>query len=116
MKPAELATQYTKRIDELLAKLDDVKNFSDDGVDVRGVDVRAVVEGCYLGTLTVIESLYGGNSLQAKALFESKKAFTKTQLSVFYELESLARALRGFLLNVREELAADLIRSISTEA
>lgn len=109
MRPDELVAQYTKRINELLAKLNDIKSIPED-------EERSTVDGCFLGTLTVIGSLYGANSPQAKALLEGRKAYTKTQYSHSYELSSLARSLKGILLNVREDLAAGLIRSISTEA
>lgn len=109
MNPKKATEQYVKRIDQLYGKLDELGDDPDK-------DDRATVDGCFLGTLTVIESVYGANSPQAKALFEAKKAYTKTQYSTTYELTSLANSLRGTLKNVREELEGGLVRSLATEA
>ena len=109
MKPEELAEQLGARIDDLLSRLHDI----DELAEYRD---RSTVDGCFMGTLTIIETLYGANSPQAKALFEAKKAYTKTQYSSTYELKSLAQSVKGTLLNIREELDAGLIRRIATEA
>ncbi len=103
------AEQYKQRIADLLKKLAMV----DDDPDT---EMREIVDGCFVGTLTIIESLYGANSSQSRALFEAKKAYTKTQYSSSYELGSMTNSLRGTLKNIREELDAGLIRSLATEA
>jgi hypothetical protein len=108
VRPDEIVTQYTKRIDELLAKLGEL------GSPIR--DDQDTVDGCFMGALTVVESLYGANSPQTKALLEGKKGYTKTQYNLDYELRAIAQLVRGSLLNIREELVAGLIRRISTEA
>jgi hypothetical protein len=77
---------------------------------------RATIDGCFMGTPTILESLYGYNTPQVKALFEVKKAYTKTQYSTSYELSSLAKSIRGTLLNILEEIEANLIRNITTKA
>ena len=104
---SEIAERYRKRIDDLLTKIEDVESEESD---------RATIDGCFMGTLTIIESLYGASSPQAKALFEAKKSYTKTRYSDSYELRSLGESIIGTLLNIREELNADLVRSIATEA
>jgi len=109
VRPDELVVQYTKRIGDLLAKIDSLSDF------VNGSD-KVTVDGCFLGTLTVVESLYGANSPQTRALLEGRKAYTKTQYNIEYELKAISYLVKGTLLNIREELAAGLIRSISTEA
>lgn len=109
MKKNELAEAYRKRVDDLLEKLDDIDTISEQGD-------RETIDGSFMGALTIIESLYGGNSPQAKALFEAKKAYTKTQYSSHYELLSLGKSIKGSLLNIREELDAGLVRNIATEA
>lgn len=109
VRPEELVAQYTKRIDELLAKLAEL------GSSIKGKD-QATVDGCFLGTLTIIESLYGRNSPQTRAILEGKKGHTKTQYSTEFELRATSQLVKGALLNIREELAAGLIRNISTEA
>jgi hypothetical protein len=122
VKPDELVAQYTKRINELLERLDTVgQNVTIVGTSREfstflGKEVRATVDGCHFGTLTIVESLYGANSPQTKALIEGRKALTKAQYTDEYELRSTAQMLKGTLLNVREELAAGLIRKISVEA
>jgi hypothetical protein len=104
----ELVAQYAKRIDELLAKLGEL------GSPVRGD--KPTVDGCFMGALTLVESLYGANSPQAKFLLEGKKAYTKTRFNLEYELIAIAQLVEGSLLNIREELSAGLIRRISAEA
>lgn len=109
MKNKEITKQFKKRINRLLDKLEYVEypaKYSD----------RATIDGCFMGTLTIIESLYGANSPQTKALFEAKKAYTKTSSSMSYELISLGESIRGTLLNVLEELDAKLVRNIATVA
>lgn len=109
MKREHITQRFHKRIDELLARLADL--------DVTAGDHdRATVDGCFLGTLGIIESLYGPNSLQAKALMDSKKAYTRTQYSSEYKIRTLGLSVKGALLNIREELEAGLIRDISNEA
>jgi len=114
MRPDELVAQYTKRIADLLGKLESLRA-KGSTYFVKEED-RSTVDGCFVGTLTVVESLYGANSPQIKALLEGRKAYTKTQYSSEYELTAIARLLEGTLLNIREELAAGLIRSLSAEA
>jgi hypothetical protein len=109
MKTEDVAEQIRSRIEDLLPRLEG----EDEGSE--GLD-RATVDGCLMGTLTIDEALYGSNSAQAKALFEVKKAYTRTQYSSSYEIGSLAQSIRGTLLNIREELDRGLIRSIATEA
>lgn len=109
MKADELARQLRGRIDDLLKRLEDVEALAEE-------QDRVTVDGCFMGTLTIIEVLYGSGSPQAKALFEAKKAYTKTQYSSKYEISSLAQSVRGTLLNVREELEGGLVRRIATEA
>ena len=106
---SEITEQYRKRVDDLLTKLEDVESLAED------ID-HATIDGCFMGTLTIIESLYGASGPQAKALFEVRKDHTKTRYSSNYELRSLGESIRGTLLNIREELDADLVRSIATEA
>ena len=113
MKLDEVVAQYTKRINELLERLDFAKaGFS----SFLKAEDRATIDGCFFGTLTIVESLYGANSPQTKALIEGRKAHTKAQYTDDYELSATAQLLKGTLLNIREELAAGLIRSISAEA
>lgn len=109
MKPDDIARQLGVRADELLSRLCTIDELAAD------LD-RSTVDACFMGTLTIMETLYGANSPQAKALFEAKKAYTKTRYSATYEIFSLAQSVRGTLLNIREELDAGLIRQIATEA
>ena len=109
MNRNDLHEVYKKRIDFLLEKLNDVESISEKGD-------RATIDGCFMGTLTLVESLHGSNSPQAKALFEAKKAYTKTQYSSHYELSSLGQSIKGSLINVQEELEAGLVKNIATEA
>ncbi|MCD4782236.1 MAG: hypothetical protein K8T10_00245 [Candidatus Eremiobacteraeota bacterium] len=100
---SEITERYRKRVDELLNKL-----------KVGQVN-RAKIDGCFLGTLTIIQSLYGENSLQVKVLFEAKET-SNAYHHILEKLNSLGGSINGTLINIREELDADLIRSISTEA
>lgn len=109
MKIEELKQIYSSRVTMLLDKLRDI-----DYIAKRGE--RTTVDACFFGTLSVIDALYGDNSAQSKALMESRKAYTKTQYSSEYELNSLAKSLKGTLLNIQEELEHGLIRNIAAEA
>lgn len=95
--------RYISRADKLIENLLDTEE-------------RTIIDGSFIGTLTIFESLYGKNSQQAKALFETKKAFTKTQYNHTWELSSLRDSLIGTLQNVKDELQAGLVRNIATEA
>ena len=88
MKVEKIAERLRGRIDDLLSRLENIDELSED------ID-RASVDGCFMGTLTIVETLYGANSPQAKALFEAKKAYTKTQYSSSYEISSLAQSVKG---------------------
>lgn len=109
MKKNELVEAFKKRVGDLLTKLNDIEFISEQGD-------RETIDGSFMGTLTIIESLYGANSPQTKALFEAKKAYTKTQYSSHYELLSLGKSIKGTLLNIEEELDAGLVRNIAIEA
>lgn len=109
MNQGEIKRTYLARVDALLAKLRDVDSI------VESSD-RSTVDACFLGAVGVVEALYGGSSPQARALLDSRRAYTKTASSPAYELRSLGNSVKGTLLNIREELEADLVRSIATEA
>ena len=105
-----LKEQYKSRIDEL------VKRLSKINIDMLNDDKeRSTVEGCFAGTLTILNSVYGPNSAQVKSLFEIKKAFTKTSYSSEYELVSQAQARKGILQNTKEEIDSNLLKTISAE-
>ncbi len=106
MKDNGEAEKYRKRIAQLLEKLSNVKRLAE-------THDMATIDGCFAGTLSVVEALYGASSPQAKALMESRKAY-----KALYEHEvlSLGNSLRGILLNVLEEIDQGLIRKISVEA
>jgi hypothetical protein len=104
-------TALLARMDELIdhLALESTPDWSDEYQ-------RAQVVAVYAGTITLFNALYGKSSNQAKALFESRKAFTKTQYNDTYELRSFAESLLGFLQNLREEVTGGLIRDLRTEA
>ncbi len=108
MKTQELIKQYNSRIDMLLDRLDEAKLYSKDPDQV-------LIDACYLGTVGIIDALYGKNSSQAKALIEFKKAYTKTTYLRSHELRSLGESVRGVLINISEELDQGLIRNIASE-
>jgi hypothetical protein len=105
VSPDDPSVTYTKRIDELILRLS----------GTTAVD-RSIAEGCFAGTLTIFEAIYGGGSQQTKSLLEVRKSFSKTPYSSTYEVLSLAGALRGMLMNVKEEIQLGLVRSIANEA
>lgn len=109
MKKREISEQFRNRVDELLSRLDNVISLAQKGD-------RTTIDLCFMGTLTIIESLYGANSSQMKALSEAKKAYIKPHYSTTYALRSMGDIIRGTLLNIREELDTNLIRNIKTEA
>ena len=115
MKANELTELYLSRIDQLLERLPVKATGGAQFVRDEESD-RAIVEGCFGGALTIVESLYGANSVQAKSLTEVRKSFSKTRYAGSYEISSLAAALRGLLLNYKEEIKLGLIRSIAEEA
>jgi len=108
MRLEHFAQQYRRRIDELLSRLDDLD-------DLAQEHDRAAVDGCFLGTLSIIESLYGSHSLQAKALSESKEAYTRLQYSSEFEIRTFGQSVKRTLLNVREEVDAGLIDGIANK-
>jgi hypothetical protein len=107
-KLQELTVRFRDRIDDILEKLEDVELLAKGGN-------RSIIEGCFLGTLGLIDSLYGPTSPQTKAFLELKKIFSKTQYSAFYEIKQLGDSVKGILLNIREEIDAGLITSIASE-
>src|SRR6266705_5093325 len=109
MKDKSEVERYRQRVKQILEKLEDVKRLATIGD-------RTTIDGCFVGTLTVIESLYGSDSPQAKALMESRKAYTRTARSTQFELASLGHSIRGILLNILEEIEHGLIRRVAAEA
>ena len=105
----DMTERYRGRIESLLAKLADVERLAANGK-------RETIDGCFVGAVGLIDSLYGPNSAQAKTLFEAKKAYTKTRYSLHHELASLGYSIKGTLQNILEELDLGLIRNIATEA
>jgi hypothetical protein len=101
----EIKRQYTKRIRELLDKLPDIDEL-DETADMP------TINGCFMGTMSIIEHLYGTNSHQLKALLEGRLHAGKT----FSENMEIAALVRGTLENIGEELDADLIRNLISEA
>jgi len=79
------------------------------------VDDRKTVEGSFIGTLSIIDSLYGANSPQLKAFLESRKECAKRYAIERYNNIALGESIKGTLLNIREELNTGLIRSIATQ-
>jgi ribosomal protein L12E/L44/L45/RPP1/RPP2 len=102
-------TMYHNRIQELLDKLDDRNS---DSV----LSSRAIVDGCYIGTIGVAESLYGPQSVQVKSLIELKKASERRKQSPVYgTIDYLADSLIGILVNMQEELDSGLIKNLKIE-
>lgn len=101
MKGKEIVELYKKRINDLLTKL------SGSYTDVSNI------ECCFMGTLSIIESLYGINSPKFKAFFEMKNNFSYKK---GYEIPLLASSVNGVLLNIKEELNEGLIRNLTKEA
>ena len=98
--------KYIKRIDQLLNKLSDP--------DTLGEENSAdVVEGCYIGTLGVMNALYGSSSSQSKGLLSVKNA--AKGYSMGYRLTYIAKSIRGILINVKEEIEGGLIVGIRSE-
>jgi hypothetical protein len=104
MKTQEMADLYSKRIGELLHKLETTRPLS-----------REMVESCYMGGLSIVESLYGINSSQVRELREYKKTAAQKCRAEYYHI-FLGDFVLGALSNAREELEAGLIRNLSKEA
>jgi hypothetical protein len=103
MKITEITEQYNKRITQLLEKLQNNSN-------------RSTAEGCFAGTLSIIETLYGKSSQQIKALFETRKILKETDLLGFSDIRPFSESIAGILRNIHEELNSNLIRNIANEA
>ena len=104
----DLRAQYLARIEELLAKVQDPSALGKAGD-------RVTVDGCFAGTLNLVESIYGVRSAQPKTLLDSRKLYNRPGYSLDWELTSLASSLRGVLINMREEIKGGLVRSLADE-
>lgn len=103
MQIQKLKTLYEGRIDELLGKLDS--------------DYRiATVEACFLGTLAILQSLYGANSTQVGTFVECRKSSGRAVDDPVDRALWLSHSIIGALKNTREELQQGLIRNMSREA
>jgi len=104
MKEQEIVELYKKRIDDLVNKL------------TSGHELNiTTAESCFMGTLRIIESLYGANSPQFKAFLETKKEYLKPSYEKVYGIVSLSKSIKGTLFNIKEELNEGLIRNITKE-
>lgn len=95
----ELVDLYKQRIDYLLNKIN-IKN------DISNV------EACFMGSINVIESLYGNNSIQAKMFLERKNKF---DIRIPLQVIQFANSIHGTLKNIKDELDKGLIRNITRE-
>ncbi len=114
MKDDRDREKYKGRIQELLTKLEPIKPFTVITSDIK-VDQNDIIEECFAGTISVLESLYGRDSLQLRSLLETKKEFSKSTFSSSYRTSYLAQTIRGILRNAQEELNRGLIRNLQAE-
>jgi hypothetical protein len=109
MNKDALVELYSKRIDELTTRVNDAQRLSDE-------TDRSAVDAAYVGTLNVVQALYGPSSAQAKTLLEMHKLSNTRGYSTIWLTQSFASSLRGVLANTKEELEAGLISSIAEQA
>ena len=76
---------------------------------------RVEVEYCFIGTIGILESLYGKGSQQLKSVHDIKKSTQSTQYGSQYQISLLRASLQGVLENTMEELDGGLIRNIYNE-
>ena len=92
MKTQEMAELYSKRIDELLRKL-----------QIAGYSHTDMIENAHLGALNILESLYGINSSQVREFREYKRGAqtqtTKLGYDHYYSL--LGASIMGALTNAK---------------
>ncbi|MGB3365783.1 MAG: hypothetical protein WBB48_13500 [Thermodesulfobacteriota bacterium] len=93
-------TIYIDRIDNLLGTIQTVQNFS-------------AIDEVFLGTLTLVNAIYGPNSSHQNMLIENSKT-TAHVGSVGYSRHNarFRQVLRGCLSNMRDEIEAGLTQSI----
>ncbi|HTY24852.1 MAG TPA: hypothetical protein VMC85_17105 [Desulfomonilaceae bacterium] len=107
MKEQEIVDMYVKRITELRRKLES-----------GGVWTGDMVESAFMGGLSIVESLYGVHSSQAREFREYKKtAAVQTRGNGPGHYSGfLGDLILGALSNTKEELEAGLIRNLTKEA
>jgi hypothetical protein len=112
---------YLKKIDGLLAELKTTlesgeSSFSDLNLGGEKAETRTIVDKCFFGAVEIFSTLYGPNGPQVKALFETRKAYTKTAYSSSYELSTLAQSIKGALLSTQADIENGLISNLATQA
>jgi hypothetical protein len=103
MKHDELKDKVLKRIDGL------VKSLKKERED------RTVIDSVFMGTLSLLDMVYGAASPQVKALMNLRTTTPRNHYSEEYALELMGDSVIGILLNLREEIQAGLTRNIATE-
>jgi len=78
-------------------------------------ECREIVGACFLGAVTVLQSIYGATSPQIKELSELKKAAGRMEYSDKYKDVYFAYSLRGCLTNAKEDIENELIESIEAQ-
>ena len=111
MSPLEKA--MLKRIDNLL-KVGGHIDMQDIG-RARGTS-SDIGRHVYVGTVGIISSLYGPDSLQARAVSEVNSRIMNYKWSEQLKNGGLVLEMRGTLTTVKAEIEAGLIKSIRDEA
>ena len=106
MQPKLSAEAFQARITSLLAKLEDEGNLND-------ASMISVIENCYMGATGVFEALYGGNSVQVKALQDAKKSVPGMTPSNQRIL--LALKIKGALQNLEQEIELGLVNTLAKQ-
>ena len=89
--------------------LHDIEQLKEDGD-------RGTIENAFMGTVGVMEILYGGSSPQVKALQDGKKSALSTQYGASYQMYLLGHTVKGALQNVLQEIDAGLVTTLANQA
>jgi hypothetical protein len=79
-------------------------------------DDRAAVENACMGTIGILEILYGPTSPQVKAFQDGKKTVLSGQYTPSYKMEMLGQTVKGTLQNIIQEIDAGLVTTLSNQA
>ncbi len=113
MKSEALREKYLDRIARLLERLSN-EDDHDEGESGETI-LDGNIEGAFMGTLTVMQDLYGADSLQVEELRNLKGRADRSGRRG-YRNTYLARDLASTLVNLRQEIEAGLISSIAEQA
>lgn len=103
------AESIRARVLSLIDLLSDIEQLKED-------DNRGTIENAFMGSVGVMEMLYGATSPQVRTLQDGKKSALSSQYGASYQMYLLAHTIKGSLQNVLQELEAGLVTSLANQA